>query len=116
MSDNIFDLQEFMERVQNDKGLLLELLDIFTEDYKTKRQLLSEAIDKQDYEQVRSIAHSLKGATGNISAKVLRETFNQIENMAKAENLEGIDRILVVLDSQYEELKSRIDAVRTEGK
>ncbi len=116
MSDNVFDLQEFMERVQNDKELLLELLDIFVEDYKTKRQLLSEAIDKQDYEQVRSIAHSLKGATGNISAKALRQTFMQIEEMAKAGNLEGIDKILVILDSQYEELQSRIDAVRSGGK
>ena len=116
MSDNVFDLQEFMERVQNDKELLLELLDIFTEDYKTKRQLLGEAIEKNDYEQVRSIAHSLKGATGNISAKALRETLMQIEDMAKRENLSGIDNLLVILDSQYGEFQGRIEAVRGEGR
>ena len=40
MSEEILDLKEVMERVQDDKELLLELFDIFITDYSEKRKLL----------------------------------------------------------------------------
>ena len=65
MSDEVLDLNEFLERVQDDKELLLELLDIFSDDYQKKRVQLEEAVNKNDSEQIKSVAHSLKGASGN---------------------------------------------------
>jgi len=38
MGREVLDLNEFLERVQNDKELLLELLDIFVEDFQEKRK------------------------------------------------------------------------------
>ena len=81
MNEQTLDLNEFLERVQDDKELLLELLDIFVNDYKEKSRLLNQAISQKDIEQVKGIAHSLKGAYGNISAKSMRKSLIIFEEM-----------------------------------
>ena len=95
MSEDILDLAEFKERVQDDTELLLELLDIFAESLK-------------------STAHSLKGASGNISAKKLRELFLKIEEMGKAGNAAGAKELLPSLDEAYGELTKRFEEVKKE--
>jgi HPt (histidine-containing phosphotransfer) domain-containing protein len=114
MVNTILDLPEFMERVQDDKELLLELLDIYVEDFGKKRKLLDEAAAKNDFEQVRNIAHSLKGASGNISAKDIRETFSTVEVMGKNSNLSGIEKYLAKMDAEFELLLVRIQEIKKE--
>ncbi len=114
MSDDILDVPEFMERVQDDKDLLRELLDIFMEDYAQKRKNLGEAIMAKDFESIRSIGHSVKGASGNISAKRVREICMQLENKGKDQDGEGLEDLLASLDKEYEQLKERIAVVQQE--
>jgi len=114
MSDNIIDLPEFLERVQDDKELLLELLDIFVNDYQEKRKLLQGAVENKDVEVIKSISHSLKGASGNISAKSLRESFLKMEEMGKNNDLMGIEDVLTGMDQQFGELTGRISSLKTE--
>jgi len=114
MSDELFDLEEFKERVQDDHELLLELLDIFATDFELKRKSLQEAVDKGDCEEVKSIAHSLKGATGNISAKSLREIFIKFEDAAKEGDVSNTGDLLGQLDETYSALSKRIEKVKGE--
>ncbi len=116
MNDNILDLKEFLDRVQNDKELLLELFDIYIEDYAIKRKSLAEAIAKNDFEQVRNIAHSLKGASGNISAKNLREIFYKLEEMGKKGEIADSASLLSQVDEQFNLLEKRIQEVRAQYK
>jgi len=114
MSNNILDLKELMERVQDDKELLLELLDIFIEDFDKKKKALQEAIEETNYEQIRNIAHSLKGATGNISAKDLRVIFTDMEEMGKKSDITGIEDLILSMSAQFEVLLGRIEEVKAE--
>jgi len=114
MSEELFDLAEFKERVQDDIALLLELLDIFAADYEIKRQSLQEAIDKKDCEELKSIAHSLKGASGNISAKSLRAVFVKLEEAAKSGDLSSSGELLKQLDDVYASLSARLVEVKKE--
>jgi HPt (histidine-containing phosphotransfer) domain-containing protein len=116
MSDQLLDLAEFKERVQDDIDLLLELLDIFTADYVGKRKALEEAVGKKDFEQLKSVAHSLKGASGNISAKNLREIFMKLEEMGKANDVSNANALLAQLDQAYVALEGRINEVKQELK
>ncbi len=102
MNESVLDLKEFLDRVQDDKDLLLELLDIFDADFKVKRKLLKIAVEKKDFEEIRGIAHSFKGASGNISAKSLRIVCMKLEDMGKNQNISGIDELLVDLDKQFD--------------
>ncbi|MCA9402031.1 MAG: Hpt domain-containing protein [Candidatus Omnitrophica bacterium] len=114
MSENVIDLKEFLERVQDDKELLLELLDIYTDDYLEKRKLLSRYIQEKDFELVKTTAHSLKGASGNISAKTLRELFLVLEQ--QAQDLDGarLEEILSDVDHAFAELRKRIAEIKEE--
>ncbi len=101
----IIDLKDFMERVQDDKELLLELLDIFQEDFIGKRQAMEAAVKGNDVSKIKEIAHSLKGASGNISAKEMHANFLKIEHAAKTNDLNEIAIILKSVDGQFEEIK-----------
>ena len=106
MNSEIIDLKEVLDRVQNDRELLIELLDIFLEDCPPKINAIKEAVAKKDFLQLRDIAHSMKGASGNISAKNINASFLQIEQMAKNNDLNSIDVSLKELDKRFEELKT----------
>lgn len=114
MSQEAIDLPEFLDRVQDDKELLLELLDIFSEDYQQKRRQLGESVRSQNFEDIKNIAHSMKGASGNISAKPVREIFLTLEIMGKNNDLSGIDDLLIKLDARFEELRQRIATIKEE--
>ena len=114
MGEAVLDIEEFLERVQDDKELLFELFEIFIEDFEEKRGLLSKAVAEKDYENVRGIAHSMKGASGNISAKTVRSISMTLENMGKESRLDGVEEILAQLDKAFEALVVRIEEVKKE--
>jgi HPt (histidine-containing phosphotransfer) domain-containing protein len=108
MKDEIIDMEDVMERVQNDRELLMELLDIFETDYAAKREMLNGCVAARDFGQMRDIAHSLKGAAGNISAVRLFSTCMQIEKLAEGDNLDGIDSLLENMDKHFKDLQGYI--------
>ena len=116
MGNDSIDLNEFLERVQDDKELLLELIDIFAEDYEVKRKLLGEAVENNDYEEIKSVSHSLKGASGNISAKKLRLILLQFEEMGKSKDLSGSKEIIETLDKEYSDVAARFESLKEELK
>ncbi len=114
MSEHVIDLEEFLERVQDDKELLLELLDIFMDDFQQKRKLLDTAISSNDFEEVKNISHSIKGASGNISAKSLRMLFLRLEDMGGNSDLSGAQDLLIDVDKSFDDLKKRCAELKTE--
>jgi len=114
MNNEILDLPEFLERVQDDKELLVELLEIYTEDYKDKRVALGKATEEGDFEAIKSVAHSLKGASGNISAKKVRKTLIEFEEMGKNSDCSKAPELLAELDKGYEALLECIEQVKEE--
>ena len=112
MNEEIIDLPELLERVQDDKELLLELFDIFVQDFAVKRKSLEEYIKSKNYEEIRNIAHSLKGASGNISAKPLRAVCIQFEDLGKRNSVSDAQALLAQLDKEFERLVNHIAILR----
>ncbi len=110
----IIDLKDFMERVQDDKELLLELLDIFQEDFVGKRQALDEAVKTKDITKIKELAHSLKGASGNISAKEMHANFLKIETAAKSDDVDQAAKILKDIDVQFTQIKEFAARIKKE--
>ena len=116
MSVDPLDLADVMDRVQDDVDLLLELLDIFVEDYEKKRPRLEKSINDKDFGQTHSLAHSLKGAASNIGAKPLFETFVKLDEMAKNNDLNQAATVLAAMTQRFNHLKRRIATLKTEFK
>jgi len=105
MNEEIIDLKDVLERVQDDKELLAELFDIYQEDFVIKRKALGEAIVAQDIAKIKEIAHSMKGASGNISAKPLHAACLQLEVLAKEGKTDGMKEVAVSIDGYFEQIK-----------
>jgi HPt (histidine-containing phosphotransfer) domain-containing protein len=114
MNKDILDFNEFMNRVQDDKELFLELLDIFVNDFHKKRAELDKAIAGKDAMAIEHIAHFLKGSCGNISAKALRNVFVVLEEKAKRGDVEDLQAHLPEVDKQFEALAVCIGEARKE--
>ncbi len=116
MSEESIDVKEVLERVQDDKELLLELFDIFQQDYAEKRRNLNDFIARKDFEQIKALAHSLKGASGNISAKKLNVLFVKLEQLGKSNDLTNINPFLKDLDEQYGLVQAHIVQLKKDFK
>ena len=112
----VLDIKEFLERIQNDKALLWELLDIFVEDFRQKTGQLHEALRGNDAIQVRKLAHALKGSSANISAHQLSVVLLGLEKMGKNNALAGADKLLADMEKKFEALLARISRLREELK
>jgi len=113
MSEQTLDVDDFMERVQGDKELFFELLDIFSSDFPLKRLSLQEAIANKDHITVEHVSHFLKGSCGNISAVPLRIIFSELEKRGKENDLQGLEEYLEKIDKRFEELTTCIEELRT---
>lgn len=116
MREEILDLDEVMERVQNDKELLIELIEIFLEDCPGKIKGLREAARSNNRQQVADIAHSLKGSSGNLAAKRIATLFLQIEQKGKNDDMTNIPQILDEIEGHLKDLKSYLEHLREEFK
>lgn len=105
MSDEIIDLKDALERVQDDKELLAELFDIYQEDFVAKRAALGVAISAGDIPKIKEVAHSMKGSSGNISAKSLYAACLKLEMLAKEGKTDGMQQLLTEIDGYYERIK-----------
>jgi len=113
MSTEALDVDDFMGRVQNDKELFFELLDIFIRDYHKKRQELEEAIQNNNHESLEHVAHFLMGSCGNISAGSLRTIFRDLEKKGKDNDIKDTEKYLPEIDQKFEELTKYIGELRT---
>lgn len=114
MEEKVIDLDEVLERVQDDKELLLELFEIFSQDYSQKIQKLKTAIAEKNFEMIKDLIHSIKGAAGNISAKAIHATCMIIEHLARDENLPAIQTSLPVLEGHFQNLEKRMAEIKSQ--
>ena len=105
MSEEIIDLKDVLERVQDDKELLNELFDIYQEDFVVKRQALGDAIAAKDIVKIKEVAHSMKGSSGNISAKPLYAACLKLEMLAKEGKTDGMQEVVETIDGYFERIK-----------
>lgn len=89
-----------------DDAEIREIVEEFVDKLDSKLELMIEAIDKEDYDQVAELAHWLKGAGGTVGYNCFTEPASLLEKQAKANDaaavreslaaVEGITKHLVV--------------------
>lgn len=112
MNEETLDVNEFMNRVQNDKDLFFELLDIFVSDFQKKREELEMAVAQKDSEAICQVAHFLKGSCGNISAKTLRRLCVDLEKTVEENGPEHLEQYVKNIDQEFEQLVTCIGKLR----
>ncbi|MDP8264971.1 MAG: Hpt domain-containing protein [Candidatus Aceula lacicola] len=105
MSEYIIDLDDVLERIQGDKELLVELVEIFLDDCPSKIDDIKECFKVNNFDQLAEVAHSAKGAAANIGAKKLWKTFLVTEEAAKSATAEQSEELVKRIDQEFDELK-----------
>ena len=80
----VFDAAAALDRVDDDRELLVEILGLFREQAAPGRAEIEDALARRDGPALERAAHSLKGAAGNISAEQVREASLRLEHAGRA--------------------------------
>lgn len=76
---NHLDIEQLAELKEVLEDEFQVLINTYLADAQIRLALIEQGIAKQDYEQIRLAAHSLKGASANIGAVVLSNLCEQLE-------------------------------------
>ncbi|MBN66794.1 MAG: hypothetical protein CMM94_04415 [Rickettsiales bacterium] len=109
----IIDTTYLKEITQGDMERLSLLYGIFCKTVDDKLAIIRTLLNKKDFESIASEAHALKGATINLKAEQLGQSFIQLETCAMEKDVRYAKQTLAQIDQQYRLFKEAMkDFVR----
>lgn len=84
ISKSVWNLNELLQRVENDQELLCELLGVFKEDFPATMRSLESAVAQNDMKNTTSLSHTLKGMLSNLAATRAAVAAAKLEKTAAA--------------------------------
>jgi two-component system, sensor histidine kinase and response regulator len=112
-SNPVVNLPELLMRIDNDRELLRELVDIFKEECPRLLELLQEQVARGDFEQVQFTSHGLKGMLGGLSAMRAAATAGRLEKMASDRELPALAHTVTELKLDVEKALPELEASLT---
>jgi HPt (histidine-containing phosphotransfer) domain-containing protein len=88
--DREIDLGELLARLEYDRDLLRDVLDIFTEEFPVLHARLRQALTEGAMREVRVTAHTLKGMLASLSLGKASAAAMRVERMAAEFTVEGM--------------------------
>ncbi|MHC5076664.1 MAG: response regulator [Planctomycetota bacterium] len=89
-----------------DEEIIKEMIPLFIADSRVQLEDLATAIKKKNSKQVRSLAHSIKGASANIGAIKISEAALKIEKKDLNKDLAGAKKLLKLICTEFKRLES----------
>ena len=97
---------------EGDPELLLDLIGLFLADGPTKVQALLQGLAAEDFEQMERAAHSLKGSSGNLGARLLQDTCEKLQQATRTRDLATTKQLVPLLPAQLAEVERALEALR----
>ncbi len=95
-----------------DKETILEIIEIFFDEYPGRVKQLNTAIEDQDSELLRTSAHSLKGVISHFYAEEPRNLAKELEKKGAAKDFEGTEQIKDKLLNQIEQMLEELGQIK----
>lgn len=103
--DQILDMSVVEELLSfsddGDPELLVDLIRMFLEDGPNKVRAVTEGLLAGDFEKMERAAHSLKGSSGNLGARLLQESCEQMQLAARNHKAEVMRQLTAELVANY---------------
>jgi HPt (histidine-containing phosphotransfer) domain-containing protein len=87
-SQELFDHEDFLYRLDGDKELMHDIIGVFLEHTPVQASALKQALAQEDLETGANLAHQLKGSCANLSASSTSNRAAKVEKAARAGDLE----------------------------
>jgi PAS domain S-box-containing protein len=112
----VFDSQGVLERVQGDRKLLAELLNLFSEEYPQRQAELRKALEARDTKLLERAAHSLRGSAGNLGAAATASAAAALEQFARDGDLKNAGESIAAIETEMARLLPEIEPFRLGAK
>nr|WP_321257043.1 Hpt domain-containing protein [uncultured Pseudodesulfovibrio sp.] len=93
----------FLESMAGKRPFLKRMFTVFISQEPKRIQEIKDALQSQDVERLRHLAHSLKGGAATIGVDRVRECCLKLENASKAKDMKAA---MVHLDSLEKEMRN----------
>ena len=107
-SEDAVDLPDLLERVDNDRDFLCELIDLFKVEFPPVLQSLKESVVQKDLKNVEIASHTLKGMLSELSVKRAAAIASQLEQLGRDGKTSGMTETLALLEHEVENLLTEL--------
>ena len=97
-----FDRSILLGRMEGDEELTVSILEVFVQDTRDLIQQIRQSLDQGDVSNVSMLAHTIKGASGNVGASRMWELASHIEKTAKTGELTDAEAAILELETEFE--------------
>ena len=106
--NDIFDPKSVLPEIGGEEELLREMAEIFLSVYNDDMEMIEKAIESGDGENIRVSAHRLKGSVANFGKKRPFSAAKALEDAARSNDLEGMDRLFSELKKDISDLDAAL--------
>ena len=103
---------ELLERVQGDRELLAEIVQLFDDGLPAILRSLRESADRNDTAEFARAAHTLKGSVGNFGRQAAYRAVEQMEGFAKENDMAQAAATLRIVESELDRLQAALEPFR----
>lgn len=111
-----WDVNELLQRLDNDHSFLCELLAVYRQDSQSSLQSARNALSRQDLAELERTAHRLKGMMKNLSMNRAAQSAHDLEVAARQGDANHTPALLQQLEKAMEDLLPQVDAHLAEVK
>lgn len=114
MGKKLIDFEELLERTENDRELMRDLLTIFKEEFPQRLEALSEAVASLNAAKVVLEAHALKGMLSNLAAIEAAAAVAELERFGRNNETSRFPESFSHFEVIAKELSRQVKASMTE--
>lgn len=114
LSEQVFDRNATVARVEGDIELLSEVVELFFDDSPGMLSEIRESIGPRDGKTLGGAAHALKGAVGNFGARYACDAALRLEAMGRGGDFANADQAYAVLEKEITRLQRALAMFRKE--
>jgi HPt (histidine-containing phosphotransfer) domain-containing protein len=108
----VWDKPAMIERLMQDEGLARAITDAFLSDIPKQIRELKTCLENGNRSGIERQAHSIKGASANVSGEALSAVAREMEKAAKAGEVASLGALMSALEAQYARLQAAMEAYR----
>lgn len=113
----MIDKKQFLENFQYfDKEIVVEIINIFIDEYPERMETLRKNIDEKDFDQIKFNAHSMKGVVANFVAPEVQELARQLEIKGANKDPEDVEELFNRLKEKAGQVIEELEVLKADFK
>jgi len=101
-------IDDLLVRIGGDKKLLNKMIQTFLRDTPKRMVSLQKALQRQDADEIASLAHALKGSASIFLAQHARDRAQELEDLGRKSELDGAKEIYAALKEEIAKLEENL--------